>query len=186
MLYKGFTPIQVFDNHIQQVRTKYLENPHVIPIRDDYLSLKDIFNISQQVAIEKYQLHINDAESTKCWAMQNPSWVFFFQEQCTRSGMPFVIGLQSPWQRQICQTYGNNNVLAMDSTFGTNQYKMALYTIMVFDSHKNGIPIAWIVSSSSKRLDIIPWLKAFRNVMLDNFKSWSPNAFLIDDAEPKM
>ena len=161
MLYKGFTPIQVFDNHIQQVRTKNLENPHVIPIRDDYLSLKDIFNISQRVAIEKYQLHINDAESTKCWAMQNPSWVFFFQEQCTRSGMPFVIGLQSPWQRQICQTYGNNNVLAVDSTFGTNQYKMALYTIMVFDSHKNGIPIAWIVSSSSKRLDIIPWLKAF-------------------------
>ena len=94
--------------------------------------------------------------------------------------------VECPWQRQICQTYGNNNMLAMDSTFGTNQYKMALYTIMVFDSHKNGILIAWIVRSSSKRLDIIAWLKASRNVMLDNFKSWSPNAFIIDDAELEM
>jgi hypothetical protein len=88
-------------------------------------------------------------------------------------------------QEFLFKKYGNNNVLAMDSTFGTNQYKMALYTIMVFDSHKNGIPIAWIISSS-KRLDIIPWLKSFRNIMLDSFKSWSPNAFLIDDAEPEM
>jgi hypothetical protein len=73
----------------------------------------------------------------------------------------------------------------MDGTFGTNQYKMTLYTIMVFDSHRNRTPVAWIIVSSNKRLDITHWLKAFRDKMLDEHKSWSPNAFLIDDVDAK-
>ena len=71
----------------------------------------------------------------------------------------------------------------MDSTFGTNMYKMALYTIMVFDTHKNGMPVAWIMAGSSRCIDIVQWLKTFRNTMLDHRKTWSPNAFLIDHAQ---
>ena len=65
MLYRGFTPQQVFDNHIQQVYNKARLSPHIFLTRDDYLSLKDIFNISQRVASEKYHLHNNDAESIR-------------------------------------------------------------------------------------------------------------------------
>ena len=183
MLYKGFTPRQVFHYHIKQVHDRFRTNPNIIPSRDDYLSLKDIYNISQKVAEEKYQLHGNDAESTRRWVNENSTWIFIYQEQGVTEGKPFILGLQSPWQREMCFAFGDNNVLAMDGTFGTNQYKMTLYTIMVFDSHRNGIPVAWIIVSSNKRLDITGWLKAFRDKMLDEHKSWSPNAFLIDDAD---
>jgi hypothetical protein len=135
------------------------------------------------VAEEKYQLHGNDAESTRRWVSENFTWVFMYQEQVMTEGKSFILGLQSPWQREMCASFGHNNVLAMDGTYGTNQYKMTLYTIMVFDSHRNGIPVAWIIVSSTKRLDITNWLKAFRDKMLDAYKSWSPNAFLIDDAD---
>ena len=91
MLYRGFTPQQVFDNHIQQVYNKALLSPHIFPRRDDYLSLNDIFNISQRVARDKYQLHGNDAESTKQWISNNPEWVFFFQQHDISCGTPFIL-----------------------------------------------------------------------------------------------
>lgn len=186
MLYAGFTPQQVFDNHIEEVHKRFrVPNSNIIPTRDDYLSLKDIFNISQKVTSEKYHLHDNDAESIGQWVIDNPKWIFFSQQQDKRSGKPFMLGLQSPWQREICRAFSDNNLLAMDSTFGTNMYKMALYTIMVFDTHRNGIPVAWIIVGSSRCIDIVQWLKAFRNTMLDHYKTWSPNAFLIDDAQPE-
>jgi hypothetical protein len=58
------------------------------------LSLKDIYNISQKVAEEKYQLHGNDVESTKCWVKyENISWVFMYQEQGVTEGKPLILGL---------------------------------------------------------------------------------------------
>ena len=185
MLYKGFTPQQVFEMHIQQVSHRFIHDPHVNLMREDYLSLKDIFNISQRVAIHKYQLHQDDAESRRCWVMENPIWVFYYQQQVNSNGSSFILGIQSPWQREMCYAFGNNNVLAMDSTFGANQYKMTLYTIIVFDHHRNGVLVSWIIASSSRRIDIVHWFKAFQNVILDKLKSWAPNALLVDDATPE-
>ncbi|KAI5058415.1 hypothetical protein GOP47_0026585 [Adiantum capillus-veneris] len=45
--------------------------------------------------------------------------------------------------------YGDNNLIAMDATFGTNKYKFHLYTILVFDAHRNGVPVAWVLTSSA-------------------------------------
>jgi hypothetical protein len=117
--------------------------------------------------------------------MENPIWVFYYQQQVNSIGSSFILGIQSLWQREICYAFGNNNVLAIDSTFGTNQYKMALY--IFFDHHRsNGVPVAWIITSLSHRIDIVHWLKAFRNVMLDKYKSWAPNALLVNDATSKI
>ena len=79
MLYKGFTPQQVFDQHIKLIHGQFHANPHSIPTRDNYLSMKNIFNISQRVAEETYQLYDNDAESTKHWVIENPSWVLYIK-----------------------------------------------------------------------------------------------------------
>jgi hypothetical protein len=93
MLCKGFTPQQVFDYHIKQVHDRFRTNPNIIASRDDYLSLKDIYNISQRVAEEKYQLHGNDVESTRCWVNENFTWVFMYQEQVMTEGKSFILGL---------------------------------------------------------------------------------------------
>ena len=61
-----------------------------------------------------------------------------------------------------------------------------LYTILVFDAHWNGVPIAWVLSSLATLDAICLWLSKFCNAMLDYHKSWQPSAFLVDDAERKL
>ncbi len=61
-----------------------------------------------------------------------------------------------------------------------------LYTLMVFDNWRNGIPVAYIVTSRSKQVDLSPWLKAIRKRMTDTKPEWKPNAFVVDDAQAEI
>jgi hypothetical protein len=36
---------------------------------------------------------------------------------------------------------GDNGAISMDATFGTNDVKVHLFTLMVFDSHCTGVPM---------------------------------------------
>ncbi|MCO5594264.1 hypothetical protein L7F22_048291 [Adiantum nelumboides] len=58
-----------------------------------------------------------------------------------------------------------------------------LYTILVFDAFRNGVPIAWAITSSACQSNITTWLAALRNRVLNLHKGWEPNAFMVDDAE---
>jgi hypothetical protein len=40
-------------------------------------------------------------------------------------------------------SYGHNGAISMDVTFGTNDMKFHLFTLMGFDDH----PLAWIITS---------------------------------------
>jgi len=59
--------------------------------------------------------------------------------------------------------YGHERPLIMDSTFGTNNLKFPLTTVMVVDDHNNGIPVAWLMSSSESIESVSKFLTAFRS-----------------------
>ena len=40
----------------------------------------------------------------------------------------FLLGLQTPLQRQILQTLGHGKMICIDSTYGTNSYDFVLTT----------------------------------------------------------
>jgi phosphatidylserine decarboxylase len=42
---------------------------------------------------------------------------------------------------------GDNGAISMDATFGINDVKFHLFTLMVFDAHRIRVPIAWIIIS---------------------------------------
>jgi hypothetical protein len=44
-------------------------------------------------------------------------------------------------------SYGHNGAISMDATFGTNDMKFHLFTLMGFDDHHMGVPLVWIVTS---------------------------------------
>jgi len=46
----------------------------------------------------------------------------------------------------------------MDATFGTNDVKFHLFTLMVFDAHHIGVPVAWITTSRQTCDDLVEWL----------------------------
>ena len=78
----------------------------------------------------------------------NPVLVFKNQgdeqgENCDNIGMAdFVLAFQTEYQRDMMLQYGGN-VICMDDTHGTNAYDFSLNTVLVIDSHGEGIPVAW-------------------------------------------
>jgi hypothetical protein len=38
--------------------------------------------------------------------------------------VPFIIGIQTPWQTTIMQQYGHKSAVAINATFGTNEKKV--------------------------------------------------------------
>lgn len=43
----------------------------------------------------------------------------------------------------------------MDTTLGTNNMKFHLFTLIVFDELRNGVPIAWIITSQQNEEDFV-------------------------------
>jgi hypothetical protein len=48
----------------------------------------------------------------------------------------------------------------MDVMFGTNDVKYHLFTLMVFDFHRTGVPIAWVITNQQTCEDLVKWLNA--------------------------
>jgi hypothetical protein len=45
----------------------------------------------------------------------------------TRHNMPFILGIQTPWQREMMIEHGHQGGVAVDATFGTNEKKVIHY-----------------------------------------------------------
>lgn len=56
----------------------------------------------------------------------------------------------------------------------------------MFDAFRNGVPIAWVITSSCCCSDIVTWLTALRDRVLDHNKGWEANAFMVDDAQAEI
>jgi hypothetical protein len=58
--------------------------------------------------------------------------VFFFQNvgEINSTQIPFTIGIQTPTQCESMLSYGHNGAISMDATFGTNDMKFHLFTLM--------------------------------------------------------
>ncbi len=45
--------------------------------------------------------------------------------------MPFIIGIQFPWQVEMMIQYGHQSGIAIDSTVGTNENKVNIHAISI-------------------------------------------------------
>eukprot|EP01018_Ginkgo_biloba_P021681 Gb_00603 [translate_table: standard] len=55
--------------------------------------------------------------------------------------------------------FGKNNLIATNLTFGKNKLKYPLFTLLMFATYQNGLPISWIIASSSSTNDIQSWME---------------------------
>jgi len=83
-------------------------------------------------------------------------------------------------------SYGHNGAISMDATFGTNDMKFHLFTLMGFDDHRVGVALAWIITSRQTVEDLIEWLKPLKVKMLSHMPYWKPSYFFVDDARKKL
>jgi hypothetical protein len=114
--------------------------------------------------------------------------MFFLQDVGEIIGIqvPFTIGIQTPSQCESMLSYGHNGAISMDATFGTNDMKFHLFTLMGFDDHHTGVALAWIITSRQTIHDLIEWLKPLKDKMLSYMPHWKPSCFLVDDAPQEL
>jgi hypothetical protein len=81
-----------------------------------------------KLAKETYKKHKNDAQSVQMWVIENKDKVFFYQKSGLQvhgglqgSNMPFTIGIQTDWQREMMLRCGHESGISIDATFGTNK-----------------------------------------------------------------
>ena len=53
---------------------------------------------------------------------------------------------------------------------------------MVFNEHRNGIPIAWVISSHNTTNDICIWMLSLFAIRIKERLDWQVQAFITDDA----
>jgi hypothetical protein len=58
--------------------------------------------------------------------------------------------------------YGHNGTISINATFGTNDVKYHLFTLMGFDVHHTEVPLAWIITSQQTMDHLIKWLKPLK------------------------
>ena len=57
---------------------------------------------------------------------------------------------------------------------------------MVFDKHRNGIPVAWVISSRNTTNDICRWMLSKFAIRIKECPNWHVQAFITDDAEAEI
>jgi hypothetical protein len=58
-----------------------------------------------------------------------------------------------------------------------------LYTLMVFDKGRNGVPI---ITKRSKQIDLLPWMTELKRKAVATSPEWRPNAFIVDDVQAEI
>lgn len=57
---------------------------------------------------------------------------------------------------------------------------------MVFDNHKNGIPVAWVITSSATQANVAKWLADLQQHMRRMAPTFQPSCFLVDDSRAEI
>ncbi|GLJ43924.1 hypothetical protein SUGI_0915660 [Cryptomeria japonica] len=120
------------------------------------------------------------------WVSANTDkWFAYREYSATVDGdgeVPFILGIQLPEQLDWMLQFGHHNILAMNSTFGTNAMKFQLYTMLAFDSKHMGVAVAWVIMSRSCAHDITYWMCILLQWVHMKNIDWKLYAFMMDDA----
>ena len=98
---------------------------------DMFITHQDVQNLSSKKVVETYRLHQNNALSMRMWLETNKDSVFHYTKTCKvglgalhASNVPFTIGIQSPWQKEMMLQFDHRSGIAIDATFGTSAKKV--------------------------------------------------------------
>jgi hypothetical protein len=146
---------QIYDNHkaIWWARI----NVGKAMTRNDFIRQQNIAYLDRKHKKKNWHSHKNLAISLCTCAFSHPNDVFYFQNASENNGIcvPFTIGIQTSSQLQAMVSLGDNGAISMDATFGTNDVKFHLFTLMVFDAHRTEVPVAWIITSHQTCNDLV-------------------------------
>lgn len=173
LLYVGI-PVET----IMQRHTEMVEKQGGPSNRDDLLTHRYVRRLERKIRRSVYELDDDDAISIGSWVENNQDCVFFYEDFSDTD--TFVLGIQTDWQLQQMIQFGSHSLMASDSKFGTNKLKYPVHSILVFDQHKNAIPVAWIITPNFAHGEIYKWVGALYDRAHTKDPTWQLGGFIID------
>lgn len=176
-----------------------------------YLDAQHIRNLALSQAKLTWKLHANEAQSVRLFYQEHSEYIFIDQEEhCIQPqqsatqqpavdiGQPagstesdsaqsqvslrFVFGWMTEAMLANMLKYGNNNLVLLSATFGTNHMKMPLYTGLVMDAFGNGLPAFMVLCQGVSEDDITTWLTALLKKLGQEVQDWMCSSVMVDDA----
>jgi hypothetical protein len=80
----------------------------------------------------------------------------------------------------------DNGAISMDATFGINDVKFHLFTLMMFDAHRTRVPVAWIITSHQTCDHLVEWLTPLKTKFLRMNPKWKPSSLIVDDVPQEL
>ncbi|CAM6099313.1 unnamed protein product [Calypogeia fissa] len=194
LLRTGVSPRGIMKMHREELKMEYRsENPaddgRIIWSRDMCLSLKDIHNIQVEINRKLDRWSADDANGLKLWVEDNGGQVIHYQQPDPATNTPFIFVFATEWMLKKLATLGHKNAVALDGTFGTNEYGYELHTLLCFDEWQNGIPTCWALTETKSEKDLTTVLGAIKDAVerlrtevLNCSETWLPSSFLVDCA----
>ena len=96
--------------------------------------------------------------------------------------LPFLLGIQTDWQKKMMMKFGHGRAVSMDATHGTNIPNYLLWSLLVFDDWNNDILVTWVLASRSTKEDLAMWLEPLRRHIEKDMPNFLPSCFMTDDA----
>ncbi|XP_007052246.2 PREDICTED: uncharacterized protein LOC18614425 isoform X1 [Theobroma cacao] len=174
LLYVGVSVETIMQRHNESVEKQ--GGPYN---RDDLLTHRYVRRQERSIRRSTYELDADDAVSVNMWVESHQNHVFFY-EDFTDSD-PFTLGIQTEWQLQQMIRFGNCSLIASDSRFGTNKLKYPVHSLIVFNSDKKAIPVAWIITPRFASVDAHRWMRALYNRVRTKDPTWKLAGFIVDD-----
>ena len=157
---KDLVRIQLFEDPSAQMHIMAQHAKSALPRiesetadRGCYLDTQTIRNIAAKFT---WKRHPNEAQSVRLFYQEHSEHTFIYQEE--QSSQPqqaatvqpassaehqmsrrSVLGWTTPAMLANILLYGNDNVVLLDATVGTNHLKMPLYTGLVMNDFGNGL-----------------------------------------------
>ncbi|KAI4324136.1 hypothetical protein L6164_023698 [Bauhinia variegata] len=174
LLYVGVSVETIMQRHNESV-----ERQGGPSNRDDLLTHRYVRRQERSIRRSTYELDADDAVSINMWVENHLNLVFFYQDYTDSD--PFTLGIQTEWQLQQMIKFGNRGLLASDSRFGTKKLKYTIQSLLVFNSDKKAIPVAWIIAPRFSWLDSHRWMRALYNRVQTKDPTFKLAGFIIDD-----
>jgi hypothetical protein len=145
--------------------------------RKEAVTYDDIYNVSR-----KQKNTSSDADNVAKFLFENERNILFYKrEKCTVTTYPklseddFVLVYMDQFQEELLRKFGGN-VLAYNSTHGTNSKDFMLHTLLVLDENWIGIGVAFMLTNRNDAIVL--------EVFLDSIKKkagvLAPNSLMTD------
>ncbi|XP_020101546.1 uncharacterized protein LOC109719351 isoform X2 [Ananas comosus] len=174
LLYVG-VPVET----IMQRHTEMVERQGGPSNRDDLLTHRYVRRLERKIRRSSFELDADDAISIGMWVENYQNHIFFYEDFSDSD--TFVLGIQTEWQLQQMIQFGNRSLMASDSKFGTNKLKYPIYSLLVFDSQNNAIPVAWVITPNFANGEMHRWMGALYDRVHSKDPTWQLGGFIVDD-----